>query len=381
MNGKISKPIVMVISVLFIGATIAAQKTKTIDVPVTRITGTMYVDRAAGFKGTFNNTVIMDGKLELINKAIIGTYTSIEFSTVDFTKLVGSWSVAYTTDSNTVEVEYKIKNSNGIWSGWLSYQQWGFNRANYPVDTTMGNAKIHIDEIIPIDGTANAFRYRVILRRSSSTAISPKVKAISASLYQPSNGQTFDISSIPNSKIYPIDALKQQDVKIGIDDARYIGSLVCSATAVTMLLQYKGVTDFDGEVPPQRYVAKIVRDRTNDIYGNWAYCASTLGSWDTTAFIGYACHMYSMNEIAYHLAKVGPIVISVYGTIAGTGTDGKGDIHYTTDGHLIVVRGYEKSGNLVTKFYINDPNKGRTYFMTPEQLSTCTSSKITYVIE
>jgi len=421
MNGNISKLITTFITLLFAWATVAAQPRTmyvmkdgnvvyqsivsdidsiffgdpVVDVPETKITSTMYVDRAARFEGTHSNTFLTNGKVELIGGATNGTYTSQEFSTsVTFTRLVGSWNVSHIDISgSTVEVEFRVKTTAGVWSGWLSYRQWGFNRnsnasctttntLNGKSNTTAGIARIVDDEIMALSGqstTYNAFQYRVTLRRSNTSTASPKLKAISATL-RCSSGDSFDAPSA--AKEWPItgsNILRQQDVPS-------IGGSICSPTSITMLMVHKGVTSFGGCTYKQEYTArKIVYD--GSLYGNWSFGCSAMGSWEETDYIAYARHVYSINEIAQILTQ-GPIAASIQGnSAAGAFVDTTGRTQYNGAGHLIVVRGFEMSGGAVSAFLISDPNHAtntqiwKDYKVTPDMLLKCLVSKITYVLE
>ena len=367
------------------GATLSFTLTVS-NTPATKVTSTCYVDRAPNFKGTFSNTAIVNGKVELTGTATTGTYTSPEFATVDFTRLVGSWNVSHVNVSgSTVEVKFRVKTTGGTWSSYLSYQQWGFKRGastsctstdvtNKSVDTSGGVASISYDEIS--GGTYNTFQYEVTLRRTNGSTASPKIKAISATLYR-SSGDTFSAPSA--AKEWPItgsNILRQQDVD-------GIGESICSPTCVTMLMVHKGITDFGGCTYKHEYTArKIVYD--GRLYGNWAFCCSAMGSWDTTDYIAYARHIYSSNEIAQLLTK-GPIAASIQGNVTGGAfKDINGTTQYSGTGHLIVVRGFEMSGSAVSNFIISDPNTGtgtQNYKVTAAELFRCMVSKIVYVLE
>jgi len=362
-----------------------------VPVPETKMTSTCYVDRAPRFEGTFSNTEIIGGRLEIKGTATSGTYTSQEFSTVSFTRLVGSWSVSHTNATNTIEVEYRVRATTGTWSGWLSYRQWGFERvttspANGSVDATSGNARISVDEIMPLSGQStnyNAFQYRLTLRRSSGTAVSPKVKAIAATLYSASAGDYFDAPSA--AQTWPITGdkiLRQQDVPT-------IGGSICSATSVTMLMVHKGVTDFPGYPTKQEYTAReVVRDPSYGYAGNWSFACSGMGSWGTTDYIAYVRHVYSTDEIAQILTR-GPIAVSIRGSSPSPGPfiDTTGRTQYDGSGHLIVVRGFEMSGGAVSTFLISDPNHvtntqvWKDYKVTPDVLLNAMTSRVAYVLE
>ena len=417
MNRKISKLRVVFIAILIPGMTAIAQgdpnktmyiikqgtveyKTVVSDidsitfydpaVPATQITSTCYVDRAGRFEGTFNNTLLIDGKLELTGTATSGTYTSVEFSTINFTKLVGSWSVSHVNvNGSTVEVEFRVKNTSGAWSNWLSYRQWGFaHGANTSCTVTdTGNTRVNagttsdvarmVEDEIGLNGTYNAFQYRFTLRRLNASTPSPKTKAIAATLLSTSS-ESFSVPAA--AQTWPItgsNILRQQDVP-------GIGGSICSPTCITMLMVHKGIASFGGCTYKQEYTArKVVWD--GYIFGNWSFGCSSMGSWETTDYIAYARRVYSSNEIA-HILTQGPVAASIQGnaTAGGAFIDINGTTQYSGSGHLIVVRGFEMSDGAVSAFLISDPNTGegtQDYKVTPASLLKALVSKIVYVLE
>ena len=112
-----------------------------------------------------------------------------------------------------------------------------------------------------------------------------------------------------------------------------------------MLLLYKG-HEIEGTYPHET-MARLVRDYGNNIYGNWVYNTVGIASYGEFAYVK---RIYSWEELQYHLATVGPVALSIKGN---TGL-------YTTQGHLIVVRGYEITEH-GTKIICNDPNVKGVY--------------------
>ena len=327
----------------------------------------MFVDRASTYTGTFSNVELSSGKLVLKSGATSGTYTSKQFSTaISFTKLVGSWSATYPSTSATVEVQYRLKIGT-TWTGYLSYKQWAKGKTNSSVNASVSGARISIDEIQTTGSAATGFQYTVTLRRSSTTSSSPKLSLVSATLYNSGRNTSsiYNVSTYPSSKLYSISILRQQDVPT-------IGGIICSPTTSTMLLRYKGATAFGGYTLPHQYTASIAKDSGSGIYGNWVFNCAVMGSYGYNSYVRF---MYSYQELVRHLAYVGPVGISVSGTVAGSFGS------YTTGGHLMVVKGYSRSSTGAITFNINDPNYGRVYTMSSSQLMNCWASKVTYIIE
>ena len=148
-----------------------------------------------------------------------------------------------------------------------------------------------------------------------------------------------DISSLPKEVKYDVPKLYQHEVPS-------IGGIICSATSSTMLLKYKGHDFSDKAQYEHEYIAGIVLDHGNNIYGNWVYNTIGMSSFGETAYVK---RFYSYEEMLHCLATTGPIAASIKGTtITSVRT-------YTTAGHLIVVTGYKIEGNNIT-IYVNDPN-------------------------
>ena len=326
----------------------------------------IFVDKASTYTGTFSNVQLSGSKLVLSSGATSGTYTSKQFSSaISFTKMVGSWSATYPSTSATVEVQFRLK-VGSTWTSYLSYRQWSKGKTNSAVDTSVSGAKISCDEIYTTGSAATGFQYTVTLRRSSATSASPQLSLVAATLYNSgrNTASIYDVTKYPTSKVYSVERLYQYSVS-------GIGGIICSLASI-MLLKWKGATSFGGYTYPHQYIAGIAYDSGSKIYGNWTFNCATIGSY---GYNSYVRMMYSYQELVRHLAYVGPVGISVQGTVAGSAGS------YYTNGHLMVVRGYSRSGTSVT-FNINDPAKNVAYTMSSTQLMNCwPAKKVAYVVE
>ena len=84
--------------------------------------------------------------------------------------------------------------------------------------------------------------------------------------------------------------------------------------------------------------------------------------------------MYSVDELIYHLAYVGPVALSVKGTMISN------EKTYTTAGHLIVAIGYKYIDD-VLYIVCNDPNVENVYCEYSLSVINNTWRNITYVVE
>lgn len=299
----------------------------------------LVIDRE--FNGEKTNLIINNGKLELKDNAIEGTYISEVYETFNFNEAVASWAATSHQDG-TVELFVRVRVGND-WSKYISYGEWGLGNQNAAYSQSDSLVRLSADELIIQGGkTANALQYKVLLRRTNTTYESAKLALIATALNIPNYEYEVDTTELRNYVNYEVPKLYQHDVP-------NIGNSICSPTSSTMLLKYKGhdfsdngLYDYEHE-----YIARLFNDYGNNIFGNWVY--NTVGM---SAFgeISYVKRMYSVNELLDHLDNVGPIAASVKGTMIG-----ESGYSWTTSGHLIVVRGYRIIDDQI---YIlaNDPN-------------------------
>lgn len=313
---------------------------------------------------TQENLNIMNDRLVLANDAITATYYSKEINTLGFTSLVGSWSAISSVDA-TCELKISLK-VDDVWSDYITYSPWGLGLQNASHDQNNGIIKLSTDEVMVLNNKkATGMKYSVTLNRTSLNVDSPKLSLVSFALSIPEYSYYVNIKDLPKEVVYDVPKLYQGAVPV-------IGNSICSATSTTMLLKYHGFhfSSFDAEYE-HRYIASIVRDYGNNIYGNWVYNTVTMGGYGLNS---YVARMYSVDELIYHLAHVGPVALSVKGTMISN------EKTYTTAGHLIVAIGY-KYVNDVLYIVCNDPNVENVYCEYSLSVINNTWRNITYVVE
>lgn len=311
----------------------------------------------------FNNVELVNNKLVLKSGANLGTYESNAIETKEFVSLVASWA-AVTSKTATVELEVKAR-VNGVWSNYISYKPWGLGLENACNNQSNSLIKLSIDEVMVLNSKrADAIMYRVTLR--STDGSTPEFSLASFALEIPGYNYPVNISMHPSSLIHHVPLLYQGEVPT-------IGDSICSATSSTMLLKYKGesFTAFDSQYE-HRYIAGIVRDYGNNIYGNWVYNTVAMSAY---GYDSYVARFYSINELVEHLATVGPCALSVKGQMTS-------DIkNYYTNGHLIVAIGYEIEDNGSITIVCNDPNVKGSMCRYSLTVMNNTWRNIAYVIE
>lgn len=317
-----------------------------------------YVGYATDFDSeNFNSVKLVGDRITLVDGATIGFYESPVFKTKNFSSLVGSWA-AITNKTTTAELKVRVR-VNGVWSSYLSYGTFGLGLQNKMVNQSGGVARLIEDELMVNNSlTADAFQYQVVLRRDNVSVESAKLSLASITLQIPSYTYNVDILNLPKKVEYDLPNLYQIDVPV-------IGNLICSVTSSTMLLMYHGHTFTDPL--PHRENSPLFREYNTGIYGNWVFNTVGMSAFGENTYVK---RIYSIEELFHHLATVGPVALSIKGN---TG-------RYTTNGHLIVVSGYEitDSGRSIL---VHDPNLPEVEYKYSEAIFNGFTRNVIYVME
>lgn len=297
------------------------------------------------FVGEYNNIELANnGRLVLTNNALEGSFISDEVDHSGFYEAVASWG-AISSKNATCELLVSIKVGD-TFSDYISYGIWGLGLQNKCVDQSNNLIKLSTDEIIVLNNkNATGFKYKIILRRDNLNVSSPEVFLVAFSFKINNYNYSFDESLLNNSVKYDVPKLYQHDVP-------NIGNSICSATSSTMLLKYKGHNFKSINPLEHEYIAGLVKDYGNNIFGNWVYNCVGISSFDEFAYVKRFANKY---EFLYNLQEIGPMAASIKGTVNYTRLSDGLEKSYTTNGHLIVVTGFEITEN-ETYIYINDPN-------------------------
>jgi hypothetical protein len=123
----------------------------------------------------------------------------------------------------------------------------------------------------------------------------------------------------------------------GVEDKSISGS-ICSPTSVSMLLEWAGIDR------PTAQNALAIWDDDYAIFGNWNRAVQYAASLGLESQVE---RFTTMDEVRARLASGQPIIASINfedGTFPS-------NVMKSTDGHLIVIRGYDEKGDLI----VNDP--------------------------
>lgn len=285
------------------------------------------------------------------------TWTSPVFKPgFGLTELVSSWN-ARTPAGTWLQVQMSGRTSAGATTKWYVMGRWASR--NSDIDRTSvpnqgdANGDIFVDTFFAATGvTLSAYRLRVTLYRLPHVTSGPTLRSVGALS-----------SALPADKKVPVSPLGgaegitlrvprySQDVHLG-EYPQYDGGgeAWCSPTSTEMVVEYYGkyppasaLARIPYADPSVDYAAQHTYDWDYKGTGNWPFNAAYAASYGLDAFV---TQLRSLAE-AERFIKAGiPLTTSV--SFKASELDGAG---YSTNGHLMDIVGFSRSGDVV----VNDP--------------------------
>jgi hypothetical protein len=261
-------------------------------------------------------------------KAASATLESADLqSPSPFDDLVGSFS-ADVPPGASVELQAKVRTAAG-WSDWYALGTQtadGFASAPPVEDAT---AKLDVDEL-KLKVPADAARWRLRLRAGRRPVTVRLVALALSDGDAPARPPAY--STGPWTRDLPVPPRSQLEVPSELKHD------LCSPTSLSMLLE------FWGRKRPTAAVAEGVRDRTSLLFGNWpanmAYAAAA-------GLDARIARLDSIDDLQDLVAAGRPVGVSVTfrpGELPGAPIK-------RTAGHLMVVRGFTRDGDVI----VDDP--------------------------
>lgn len=238
----------------------------------------------------------------------------------DFDQAVPSWNG---TGEFTIELRVR---TGDRWQPWAVLGRWGASPRSEKF-AGGGDVDVEVDTLVS-KKTANAFQFRLTLEKGATVTFvavthwsKKDVRPLSAKA-SPAWGRILDVPE------------RSQTV-----EERKIAGEICSPTSVSMVLEYHGVK------LPTKEVADGVYDHASKLYGNWPFNTAYAAS--KAKLDAYVLRGTGLEDLEEEIAAGRPVVLSHRWS--------KGDLSNapipSSDGHLIVVVGFSKEGDVV----VNDP--------------------------
>jgi hypothetical protein len=275
------------------------------------------------------------------------------------TELIPSWR-ALTPGASSIRVEVRGRTSDRRGS-WDTIARWAFT--DRAVDKASGSSQTDDLGRVAYDtwvtGGVTAYQVRVTLLRPVGSTAEPTVDAVDAMasrLPAVSSVSTSAVGPRPNPALGKVLAVPRYSQMVHEGEYPQYdggGEAWCSPTSTTMVLAY-----YQALPPPRTYswvrgddpdpeVAHAAR-RTYDAHlggtGNWAFNTAYAAGTTPQAFV---TRLRSLRDAERFIAAGIPLVASV--------TFGRGELAgapiSSTNGHLLVIVGFRKNGDVV----VNDP--------------------------
>jgi len=276
---------------------------------------------------------------------IVGEATSLEITTpFNYTEAIASWN-ASTPPGSWVEVQFRAEYGSR-WSKWYVLGIWA---ADSSETSTINRHSVRLqgdsDGFVAVDTfvssnkkeTTSTFQLKIRLFSEDGTS-TPIVRNASVA-YSTAPPKHADIPPNDNPQWNTLLAVPECSQMVYPDG----GEVWCSPTSTSMVLGYWAQ---DGEAcePRVRRAVDGVYDWIYDGHGNWPFNTAYAA---TQGYEGYVARFTSLANAEQFVAAGVPVVMSIaWGSNDLTGSDIS-----STNGHLLVLVGFDAAGNPI----INDP--------------------------
>ena len=211
-------------------------------------------------------------------------------------------------------------------AGWSSFYKLSYISQDYKKSFAEQKDKFahtNIDELLIKKG-ATAFKYKItILGKAKIDLISVSLCKKGAKYDKTLAQETLDLKHF-ELDLKPLSQKEYEDKKLR--------NIICSATSLAMVL------DYYGKLTSLKNVCSGVKDQQTGIFGNWplnvAY-ASQCG------LKGAVLHCASLAQAEGEILQARPLIVS----IAFKNSALKNSPQKQTDGHLVVIAGFDEKGN------------------------------------
>ena len=272
----------------------------------------------------------------------VGEAISPEISTpFPYRDAIASWNV-FTTPGSWLEIQFRAR-FGSRWSKWYVLGIWASDSSTirrHSVDSQKdSDGSVAADTFVSSDGDQTADGFQLKLRLFSADKASlPAVRSVSIA-YSTAAPKSAHVSS-GNPALWNTQLEIPQYSQLVYPDG---GNVWCSPTSTSMVLAY--LEQFTGDCEPRvRAAVDGVYDWIYDGHGNWPFNTAYAAS---QGYEGYVARLTSLTKAEEYIAAGIPIIMSIAwnkGQLANSDVD-------STNGHLLVLAGFDGSGNPI----VNDP--------------------------
>lgn len=279
--------------------------------------------------------VAPDGWLTLSDGATGGTWTSPLLPADPFDEAIPSWN-ALTPDRAWLEVRLRLRLDDG-WTTWYTLGRWGTSiQGGSVAGQRDADGDVEIDTLRTCGGCTDAFQVQVRLGGDSDSGAPPVVRDVE--VWTHVHGSCAPLPAAPHPAWGRVLNVPERSQMVEPADVR---GHICSPTSLGMLLAYHGV---------QRTTLQVcdgVYDHGAGIWGNWPFNTAYVYPVSAGRLVGHVERWDNLRHIEDEIAAGRPVVLShrwEEGDLANAPIP-------RSNGHLIVVVGFDANGDVV----VNDP--------------------------
>jgi hypothetical protein len=274
------------------------------------------------------------------------------------TELVASWTAAAPAGT-WLQVEMRAHTSTGHDTKWYVMGRWAEDDGDIHRTSVDGqrdaDGTVFTDTFVPASGTSiGSYQLRVTLYRLPGSAAAPVVRTLGAVASAIPERDEFPVS--PSGGAWGIE-LNVPRFSQDIHEGQYPqwdggGEAWCSPTSTSMVVASYGrgpsPADYAWVDPSYAdpwvdYAARNTYDYTYEGAGNWPFNTAYAGRFGLDGFV---TQLRSLTELERFIRAGIPIVTSQ--SFQADELPGAG---YSTNGHLMVIRGFTRTGDVIA----NDP--------------------------
>ena len=287
--------------------------------------------------GTYNGGNYYNG-----GSFLVGEATSPEISTTfNYQEAIASWN-ASTPAGSWVEVQFRAQYGTR-WSKWYVLGIWASDYSTIRRHSVQSQGDsdgfVAVDTFVSSNKkeTTNKFQLKLRLFSANGSTV-PIVRNVSVA-YSTSAPKTASVSA-GNPALWNTLITVPECSQMVYPDG---GEVWCSPTSTSMVLAY--LDGYAGPCEPRvRAAVDGVYDWIYDGHGNWPFNTAYAA---TFGYEGYVARFTSLAKAEEYVAAGVPVIMSIAwgkGDLTNSGVD-------STNGHLLVLVGFNAQGNLL----INDP--------------------------
>jgi Peptidase_C39 like family len=273
----------------------------------------------------------------------VGEATSPEISTTfNYQEAIASWN-ASTPAGSWVEIQFRAQYGGARWSKWYILGIWAFDYSTIHRHSVRlqgdSDGFVAVDTFVSSNKkeTTNKFQLKLLLFSVDGTS-TPSVTNASVA-YSTAVPKTAGVSAGNPAKWNTLLNVPECSQMVYPDG----GEVWCSPTSTSMVLAY--LDQYAGACEPRvRAAVDGVYDWIYDGHGNWPFNTAYAAA---QGYEGYVARFTSLAKAEEYVAAGVPVIMSIAwkkGELTGA------DIE-STNGHLLVVVGFDASGNPI----VNDP--------------------------